>query len=49
MVSLKPRPLFHRKNMLQYLLDGRLGGTQSQSGHGGEEKNSIAKQILSVD
>jgi hypothetical protein len=33
-------PLYPRGKSLRYLLDRRLGGPQSRSGRGGEEKNS---------
>jgi hypothetical protein len=39
-VSFTPRPLYHQRKRPWYPLDRRLGGPQSQSGHGGEEKNS---------
>jgi hypothetical protein len=39
-VNFTPRPLYsHEKNSF-YPLDRMLGGPQSPSGHGGEEKNS---------
>jgi hypothetical protein len=34
------RPLYPQGKTPQYPLDGRLGGPQSWSGHGCEEKNS---------
>jgi hypothetical protein len=37
------RPLYPQGKKPWYPLDSRLGGPQSRSGHGGEEKNS---QIL---
>jgi hypothetical protein len=37
-VSLKLRPLYPQTGSLRYLLDRRLGGPQSRSGHGVEEK-----------
>jgi hypothetical protein len=40
--SFKPRPLYPQENSPWYPLDRRLGGPQSQSGRGGEEKNSLA-------
>jgi hypothetical protein len=40
MASFTPRPLYPQGNSPWYPLDRRLGGPQSQSGHGGEEKNS---------
>jgi hypothetical protein len=39
-VSFVPRPLYPRGKIAPYPLDRRLGGPQSRSGHGGEEKNS---------
>jgi len=39
-VSFRPRPLYLRGKNARYPLDSRLGGRQSRSGHGGEEKNS---------
>jgi hypothetical protein len=39
-VSLTPRPLYPQGKSPWYLLDRRLGGPQSRSGRGGEEKNS---------
>jgi hypothetical protein len=38
-VSFTPRPLYPRGKSRQYLLDRRLGGSQSRSGRCGEEKN----------
>jgi hypothetical protein len=38
--SYTPRPLYLRSKNPQYPWDRRLGGPQSQSGQGGEEKNS---------
>jgi hypothetical protein len=35
-----PLPLYLQGKRLSYPMDRRLGGPQSQSGHGGEEKNS---------
>jgi hypothetical protein len=35
-----PQPLYHQGKSPWYSLDRRLGGLQSQSGCGGEEKNS---------
>jgi hypothetical protein len=43
-VSFTPRPLYLPVKELLYPLDRRLGGLQSRSGRGGEEKNS---QLLS--
>jgi hypothetical protein len=40
MVSFTPRPPYPQGKSLWYPLDGRLGGPQSRSGRGGEEKNS---------
>jgi hypothetical protein len=39
-VSFTPRPLYHQGKRPWYPLDRRLGGPQSRSGRGGEEKNS---------
>jgi hypothetical protein len=39
MVSFTPQPLYTRGKSSRYPLDRRLGGPQSQSGRGGEEKN----------
>jgi hypothetical protein len=39
-VSFTPRPLYPQGKSLRYPLDRKLGGLQSQSGHGTEEKNS---------
>jgi hypothetical protein len=39
-VSFTPQLLYPRERAPQYPLDRRLGGTQSCSGHSGEEKNS---------
>jgi len=39
-VSFTPRPLYTQGKSPRYPLDRRLGGPQSRSGHGGEEKNS---------
>jgi hypothetical protein len=39
-VSLTPRPLYSQEKSPCYSLDRRLGEPQSQSGCGGEEKNS---------
>jgi hypothetical protein len=33
-----PQPLYPQGKSPWYPLDGRLGGPQSRSGHGGEEK-----------
>jgi hypothetical protein len=40
MVSFTPRPLYPQGKGPRYPLDRRLGGPQSRSGHGDEEKNS---------
>jgi hypothetical protein len=40
MVSFMPRPFYPQGKSPWYPLDRRLGGPQSCSGHGGEEKNS---------
>jgi hypothetical protein len=42
MVSFTPQPLYPQEKSTWYPLDRRLGGPQSRSGHGGEEKNSPA-------
>jgi hypothetical protein len=39
-VSFTPRPFHPQEKNPCYPLDRRLGGPQSRSGHGGEEKNS---------
>jgi hypothetical protein len=39
-VSFTPRSLYLQRKSPRYPLDRRLGGLQSQSGSGGEEKNS---------
>jgi hypothetical protein len=39
-VSFTPRPLYPQGKNPWYPLDRRLGGLQSRSGRGGEEKNS---------
>jgi hypothetical protein len=39
-VSFTTRPLYLQGKSPWYPLDRRLGGPQSRSGHGGEEKNS---------
>jgi hypothetical protein len=39
-VSFTPRPLYPQGKTFLYPLDRRLGGPQSRSGRGGEEKNS---------
>jgi hypothetical protein len=39
-VSFTPRPLYCQGKSPSYPLDKRLGGSQSLSGRGGEEKNS---------
>jgi hypothetical protein len=39
-VSFTRQPLYHRVKIRRYSLDRRLGGNQSRSGRGGEEKNS---------
>jgi hypothetical protein len=38
--SFTPRPLYPQKKSPWYPLDRKLGGFQSRSGRGGEEKNS---------
>jgi hypothetical protein len=39
-VSFTPRPLYPQGKSTWYPLDRKLGGTQSRSGRGGEQKNS---------
>jgi hypothetical protein len=39
-IRFTPRPLYPQGKSSWYPLDRRLGGPQSYSGHGGEEKNS---------
>jgi hypothetical protein len=39
-VSFTPRPLYPQGKSPSYPLDRSLGGPQSRSGRGGEEKNS---------
>jgi hypothetical protein len=39
-ISFTPQPLYPQGKRLWYLLGRRLGGPQSRSGRGGEEKNS---------
>jgi hypothetical protein len=39
-VSFTPRPFYPQGKSLWYPMHRRLGGTQSRSGRGGEEKNS---------
>jgi len=41
-VSLTARSLYLRRKKPRYLLDRRLGGTQSASGRGGEEKKLLS-------
>jgi hypothetical protein len=43
-VSFTPRSLYSQRKSPWYLLDMRLGGFQSRSGRGGEEKNSQARK-----
>jgi hypothetical protein len=38
-ISFTPRPLYLQENCPWYPLNRRLGGPQSRSGRGGEEKN----------
>jgi hypothetical protein len=38
-VSFTPQPLYRQGKSPRYPLDRRLGGPQSRSGRGGEEKN----------
>jgi len=40
------RPIYPKGKSLSYLLDRKLSGPQSQSGRGGEEKNSQPLQGL---
>jgi hypothetical protein len=44
-VSFKPRSPYPQGKSLWYQLDRRLGGPQSRSGRGGEEKNSQRKPL----
>jgi hypothetical protein len=39
-ISFTPRPLYLQGKSPRYALDKRMGGPQSRSGRGGEEKNS---------
>jgi hypothetical protein len=39
-VSFTPQPLYPQRKSPSYLLDKRLGGSQSRSGRAGEEKHS---------
>jgi hypothetical protein len=43
-VSFTPQPLYPRGKSPWYPLDRRLGGPQSRSGRGGEEKNSHSRR-----
>jgi hypothetical protein len=45
MVSSKSRPLYLEGKSLWYPLDKRLGGPQSYSGRGGEEKNGFQVEV----
>jgi len=45
MVSFTLPPLYPQGKSPHYPLDRRLGGPQSRSGHGGEEKNSFHKKL----
>jgi hypothetical protein len=47
-VSFTPLPLYHQGKISWYPLDRRLGGPQSRSGRGGEEKNSQCLQGLEL-
>jgi hypothetical protein len=47
-VSFTPQPLYPQGKSSWYLLDRRLGGPQSRSGRGGEEKNSQRFIIIKV-
>jgi hypothetical protein len=40
-VSFTPQPLYPQGKIPWYQLDGRLGGPQSRSGRGGEQKSSL--------
>jgi len=40
-MAFTPRPLYPWGKSLWYLVDRRLGGSQSQSGHGDEEKELL--------
>jgi hypothetical protein len=45
-VSFAPRPFYPQRKSPWYPLDRRLGGPQSRSGCGGEEKNSQPLPVL---
>jgi hypothetical protein len=47
-VSFTPLPLYSQGEDPWYPLDRRLGGPQSRSGHGGEEKNSHTPPVLEI-
>jgi hypothetical protein len=47
-VGFTPRPLYSQGKSLWYPLDRRLGGSQSRSGRGGEEKNSQSPQGIII-
>jgi hypothetical protein len=49
MVSFTPRPLYSQGKGPWYSLDRRLGGPQSHSGCGGEEKNSLINKISFIN
>jgi hypothetical protein len=46
MVSFTPRPLYPYGKRPWYALDRRLGGPQTRSGRGGEDKNSQHLPVL---
>jgi hypothetical protein len=43
LVIFTPRPLYSLRKSPRYPLEGRLGGPQSRSGQGGQEKKSQSK------
>jgi hypothetical protein len=45
-VSFTLQPFYPQGKSTRYPLNRRLGGSQSQSGHGGEEKNSQPLPVL---
>jgi hypothetical protein len=45
-VSSTPRPLYPQEKSPWYPLGRRLGGSQSLSGRGGEEKNSQLPPVI---
>jgi hypothetical protein len=48
-VSFTPRPLYPLGKELRYSLDRRLGGTQSRSGRGGEEKKIPSLLLTGIE